>query len=63
MTTPLRSDTMPRFDPHLIEAATRHAHALRRQAIDDAFRQLSRWLSQAFVNPGQAVVQEPPCHS
>lgn len=38
---PLALPSSPRLPPGLVDAATRHAHALRQQAIDDAAGRLA----------------------
>lgn len=59
---------LPRFDPRFIDAAKRQAHELRREAIDDAFRWLGRWLSRpfasrSFTSRAKTIRREQPCHS
>ena len=47
----------PRLDPRLIEVATRHAHALRSQAIDDTLRRLGCWLRRRFSPAPKGISQ------
>ena len=63
MTPTLQPGTAPHFDPRLIEIATRRAHELRNQAIDEALHQLGRWLRRPFITPRKTIAQEQPCHS
>jgi hypothetical protein len=60
---PYAPEAGPRLGPRLIEVATRRAHDLRDQAIDDALRQFGRWLRRPFPKRPWTIAQEQPCHS
>lgn len=55
--------TPPRLPPGLIDAATRHAHALRNQALDDALHRLVGFLRGLARRPGRRAIRETSCLS
>ncbi|MBL8302719.1 MAG: hypothetical protein JNM26_08105 [Ideonella sp.] len=55
--------TPPRLPPGLIGAATRHAHALRQQALDDLSDRLVGLLRGLANRPGRRAIRETSCLS
>jgi len=63
MSSPFQPNSRSRIEAGLIEAATRHAHDLRRQAIDDMLRRLGQCLSRPFRSAAKPIAKGQPCHS
>lgn len=53
----------PRLPPGTVEAAVRHAHALREQALDDAVDRIAGFLRRLVHRQDRRAVREAPCLS